>query len=62
MDDGLLIVLRGINRNAGADPEDMVSLRIWVESDRMISVRQRQVIAAREVFVELVHSFLVYLA
>ena len=53
MDDGLLIVLRGINRNAGADPEDMVSLRIWIERDHMISVRQRQVIAAREVFVEL---------
>ena len=53
VDDGLLIVLRGINRNAGADPEDMVSLRIWIERDRMISVRQRQVIAAREVFVEL---------
>ena len=48
VDDGLLIVLRGINRNAGADPEDMVSLRIWIEGDRMISVRQRQVIAARE--------------
>jgi len=53
VDDGLLIVLRGINRNAGADPEDMVSLRIWIERDLMISVRQRQVIAAREVFVEL---------
>ena len=53
VDDGLLIVLRGINRNAGADPEDMVSLRIWIERDRMISVRQRQVIAAREVFAEL---------
>jgi len=53
VDDGLLIVLRGINRNAGADPEDMVSLRIWIERDSMISVRQRQVIAAREVFVEL---------
>jgi len=53
VDDGLLIVLRGINRNAGADPEDMVSLRIWIERDRMISVRQRQVIAAREVLAEL---------
>ena len=56
VDDGLLIVLRGINRNAGADPEDMVSLRIWIERDRMISVRQRKVIAAREVFEELEHS------
>jgi len=56
VDDGLLIVLRGINRNAGADPEDMVSLRIWIERDRMISVRQRQVIAARDVFAELTNG------
>jgi len=56
VDDGLLIVLRGINRNAGAFPEDMVSLPIWLERDRMISVRQRQVIAAREVFAELEHG------
>jgi len=56
VDDGLLIVLRGINRNAGADPEDMVSLRIWIDPDRMISVRQRQVIAAREVLTELEHG------
>jgi zinc transporter len=47
-DKGLLIVLRGINRNAGADPEDMVSVRIWIEPGRMISVRQRKVIAAQE--------------
>ena len=53
VDDGLLIVLRGINRNAGADPEDMISLRIWIERDHMISVRQRRAIAAREVFTEL---------
>ena len=47
-DKGLLIVLRGINRNAGADPEDMVSIRIWIEPGRMISVRQRRVISAQE--------------
>ena len=56
VDDGLLIVLRGINLNAGADPEDMVSLRIWIDGDRMISVRQRQVIAPREVFAELANG------
>lgn len=45
--DGLMVILRGINRNAGADPEDMVSLRMWVEADRMISVRQRPIKAAQ---------------
>jgi len=50
---GLLVVLRGINRNAGADPEDMVSIRIWLEGTRMITVRQRQIMSAREVLAEL---------
>ena len=50
---GLLIVLRGINRNAGADPEDMVSVRMWIEPDRIISVRQRRVMSAQEALGEL---------
>jgi zinc transporter len=44
---GLMVILRGINRNAGADPEDMVSLRVWLEQGRIISVRQRPVKAAQ---------------
>jgi hypothetical protein len=54
--DGLLVVLRGINQNAGTNHEDMVSLRIWVERDHMISVRQRKVIAPRAVLAELDQS------
>lgn len=46
---GLVIVLRGINRNAGADPEDMVSIRLWVEPGLMISVRQRPIWAAQAI-------------
>ena len=33
--DGLLIALRGVNLNPGADPEDMVSIRLWVDSTRI---------------------------
>ena len=33
-DDGLLIALRGVNLNPGAEPEDMLSLRIWAEKNR----------------------------
>lgn len=50
---GLMVVLRGINNNAGADPEDMVSIRIWIEADRMISVRQRRVMSAQAVLDQL---------
>lgn len=46
---GDLLLLRGINTNPGADPEDMVSLRIWVEEERIISVRQRRLLAVQDV-------------
>ena len=36
---GLLAVLRGVNLNPGADPEDMVSIRIWIDQHRVISHR-----------------------
>jgi len=45
---GLIVVLRGVNMNPGADPTDMVSLRIWIEPHRVISVRQRKLWAAQE--------------
>ncbi len=45
---GLILVLRGINRNAGADPEDMVSVRIWADQNKLITVRQRRLMAATE--------------
>jgi zinc transporter len=47
--DGLLTVLRGINRNDGEDPEDMVSIRIWLTEESIITVRHRKVRAAADV-------------
>lgn len=41
-DEGVLIVLRGVNLNPGSAPEDMISLRLWVEPGRVISLRQRR--------------------
>jgi len=46
--DGALLILRGVNLNPGAEPEDMVSLRIWVDARRIVSVRLRPLIAVRE--------------
>jgi len=37
--EGVLVFLRGVNLNPGADPEDMVSIRVWIEATRVISVR-----------------------
>ena len=47
-DDGLLIALRGVNLNPGADPDDMVSLRIWAEKDRIITTRRRKLLSVAD--------------
>lgn len=39
--DGLLVNLRGVNLNPGDEPEDMVSARFWIDTRRVIVVRQR---------------------
>ncbi len=43
--DGLLVVLRGVNLIPGADPEDMVSIRMWIDQERIISVRIRRLLS-----------------
>ncbi len=35
---GAVVILRGVNLMAGAEPEDMVSVRLWVEASRVIGV------------------------
>ena len=45
MGPGVLLFLRGVNLNAGADPEDMVSIRVWLEADRIVSVRLRRLMS-----------------
>lgn len=37
MDGGLIMNLRGVNPNPGADPDDMVSLRLWASDGLIIS-------------------------
>ena len=53
LDDGLLLSLRGVNLNPGSDPEDMVAVRIWADSHRIISSRRRQLVATRELVAQL---------
>ena len=47
--DGLVVNLRGVNLNEGAEPEDMVSIRIWIDKTRMISARLRNLRATHDV-------------
>lgn len=51
--DGLLVNLRGVNFNPGADPDDMVSLRMWVEHNRLITLRREKLLAVEDVRNEL---------
>ncbi len=51
--DGALVVLRGVNLNPGADPEDMVSIRLWVEARRVISTRLRRLLSVEDVVASL---------
>ena len=46
---GLLLVLRGVNLNPGADPDDMVSVRAWIEPDRIITLHDRKVMAVEDI-------------
>ncbi|SFT06615.1 zinc transporter [Sulfitobacter marinus] len=42
---GLILNLRGINMNEGQDADEMVSVRMFVESDLLITVRRTRVFA-----------------
>jgi zinc transporter len=47
--DGVLLILRGVNLNPGSDIEDMVSVRLWVEKNRIISSSRRRLISINEI-------------
>ena len=45
---GFGVILRGVNLNPGANPEDMVSLRLHVDGHRVISARIRRLFAVQD--------------
>jgi zinc transporter len=49
MKEGMLVMLRGVNTNPGADPEDMVAIRLWIEDGRIISTRKRRLLSIDDV-------------
>lgn len=48
MKDGLLVSLRGVNHNPNSDPEDMVSIRLWINKNRIISTRRRKSLSVQD--------------
>lgn len=48
-DDGMLIILRAINFDEGAEPEDMISIRLWIDEKKVISTRCRDIRAIGDI-------------
>ena len=46
---GLVVIMRGINMNPGAVPDDMVALRIWLDAKLIVTARRRKVLSVADV-------------
>lgn len=47
--DNLLLFLRAINLNPGEEPDDMISLRIWCEKSRILTLRETPLSTMRDI-------------
>ena len=45
----LVATLRGINFNPGAEPEDMISMQVWCDGERLVTLRRHPLQTPREV-------------
>lgn len=50
---GVVAILRGVNTNPGASPEDMVDLRIWSDGVKVITLRYRRLMTPRDILTQL---------
>ncbi len=46
---GVLVFLRGVNLNPGQQPEDMVSIRLWLDNHRIITSCKRQLLSIEDI-------------
>lgn len=53
---GTIAILRGVNTNLGEDPEDMVSLRMWSDGVRVITLRQQRLMTPRDILAKLIQE------
>lgn len=47
-DENLMLILRAVNLNPGADPDEMVQLRIFTDGKRIISMSRQKVYAVKD--------------
>ena len=55
-EEGVVLILRGINYNQGSDPEDMVSLRIWVDKTKIITLAHRRLKVINQMHQKIKHG------
>ncbi len=48
-EDGVLLILRGVNLNENAQAEDMISVRLWIDQHRIISTQRRPLKATKDI-------------
>lgn len=46
---GILAMLRAVNNNPDSEAEDMVTLRIWMQRDLLISIRRRRLLSVADI-------------
>lgn len=54
--DGLLVILRSVNLNPGKDPEDMVSVRVWLDKNRIITTRSQRLLSIQDLEDAIIHN------
>jgi len=48
-DNGMLLVLRGVNMNPGSNPDDMVSIRVLIDGNRILTSRRRRLLSIQDI-------------
>jgi len=48
-DNGVLVILRAVNLYEGEDPEDMISIQMWIDENKVITTRRRDIKAIDDI-------------
>ncbi|RXJ78189.1 zinc transporter ZntB [Arcobacter sp. F155] len=49
LDNSILLALRGVNLNANSDPEDMISIRLYISKDLIVSTKKRDLLSVKDI-------------
>ena len=49
LDNSILLALRGVNLNANSEPEDMISIRLFISKDLIVSTKKRDLLSVQDI-------------